>query len=49
MAEVVEFLFGGRKSMFLRNSQCKDQHLLWVYVSLDHGCMKRISTRVTAI
>jgi hypothetical protein len=27
MAQVVEFLFGGRKSMFLRNSQCMGQHL----------------------
>jgi hypothetical protein len=44
------FIFGGWKCMFLRNSLCKSQHFyLWVYVNLDHGCMKRISTLVTTI
>ena len=34
----------------LHNSQCKSQQFyLWVYVCLDHGCMTRISTRVTTI
>jgi hypothetical protein len=38
------------KNMFLHNSQCKRQQFyLWVYVCLDHGCMTRISTRVTKI
>ena len=30
--------------MFLRNSQCKSQHIIFgVYMNLDHGCMTRIS------
>jgi hypothetical protein len=39
-----------KNGMFLHNSHCKSQHIyIWVYVNLDHGCMKRISTRVTTI
>ena len=43
------FILGGRKTCFCVTFSVRVNIYLWVYVNLDHGCMTRISTRVTTI
>ena len=43
------FILGGRKTCFCVTLSVRVSIYLWVYVNLDHGCMTRISTRVTTI
>ena len=42
----MEYLFGWNEWHVVANSRCRNLHIWWVQVNLDHKSMKSISQRV---